>query len=165
MADQRAAIFFVLVGACSRAPSSVSDHAAPDAASVSVALVPPAPSKPPAKRLVSLAAFDGTNLIMCIDADVTGFSDEKVAEFGKGDTDAGAETTRLAQPCESLGRTALTTCTVHGGRFVTRYYDSRHSDKYMASCVKGGGRWETNKSDEADLVRAQQDLEKLKAGQ
>ena len=137
--------------ACQKAPPQQTQAAAvvPMAAPVPQ----PAASVVPTVRLAtaSYALFEGTEVIMCIDA--TGPADKIAAIKPDGFV-------VLKQTCDSLGRTELTSCT--NPNYVSKYYTVKRSDKYMADCVKGAGQWSTNKSTEAQLARAEQDLQAVK---
>lgn len=102
---------------------------------------------------LSFALFDGSTVLTCTDK--TGPAD-KLAELKLNE-----KSTKLSQPCDSLGRTALTTCDL--GHSTIKYYAVKYSDQYMADCVKSGGTWTTNKSLEAQTARAEQDFAAAKA--
>ena len=69
----------------------------------------------------------------------------------------------IKQSCDSLGQTALATCTTTTpeSSTVVRYYRALDAERYLRDCVKKGGIWDANKSPEAELARAQQELEKV----
>jgi len=140
----------VAVLACKQAPAPAEQQAAPNLQAAPVAAAVEAATPPPAPKLatVSYAFFDGASVVTCTDK--TGPA-EKVAAF-KVDEPA----TKLSQSCDSLGRVALTVCDY--GHSTIKYYLSKESDKHMADCVKTGGKWTTNKSPEAQMARAEQDL-------
>jgi len=102
---------------------------------------------------LSYALFDGATVVTCTDK--TGPA-EKIATFKISDA-----ATKLNQTCESMGRVALTLCDY--GHSTIRYYLVSESDKYMASCIKDGGKWTTNKSPEAQMARAEQELASARA--
>jgi hypothetical protein len=98
--------------------------------------------------------FVESKLAMCTSYDGPS---ESLAKLAKED---GA--TNLKQSCDSLGQPALTTCArrfPNGTSATMRYYLVTHSDKYMAECVENGGQWGKNKSPEAEIARAQQELD------
>lgn len=120
---------------------------------------PPSPAEPAVekpRRTVSAALFRDTTLLVCTDF-LSSASDEEIAKVIESNA-----ATRLNQSCASLGRTELTSCT--SASMVQRYYNAKFSDKFMASCVKAGGQWATNRSPLADVERAQQELDALQNG-
>jgi hypothetical protein len=80
---------------------------------------------------------------------------EAIAKFAE-------KATPLNQSCASLGKVALATC--YQKHVAMHHYIARLVDKQMVDCVKTGGRWEANKSLEADLARNQQELDQLQKG-
>lgn len=149
------AVAFPLAIACNN-PSTSNP---PPAASVEpVRVVPPAPPTTPAPmpvamKTVSWALFKDSEVLTC--TDMTGPS-QKIDSLKMPEG-----MTALKQSCDSLGRTALTSC-AHATH-VIKYYALKYSDKYMASCVNEGGEWTTNKSLEAQQARAEQELTAAKA--
>lgn len=117
-------------------------------------VVPAAVPAPPLKS-VSWARFHGEELLTCTDK--TGPADKLDAFV------AAEKLTLLKQSCDSLGRPALTACAMPSGNAVLKYYSVRESDKHMARCIKDGGTWSTNKSPEAQMARAEQELTAAKA--
>lgn len=107
----------------------------------------------PQLATVSYALFDGATVLTCTEK--TGPA-EKIAAFVVPPPNV-----KLNQTCDSLGRVALTVCEMEHG--TIKYYANKYSDKYMAGCVKDGGKWTTNNSLEAQTARAEQDLEAAKA--
>lgn len=155
-------VFVVALGgvallACKQAPAPAEQRPAPDlpAASVAAALVPAAPAAAPPPKLATLsyALFDGSTVVTCTDLTAP---EDKLASFKLLESH-----TKLSQTCDSLGRVALTVC--ESGQSVIKYYTVKYSDRYMGDCVKGGGKWTTSKSPEAQMARAEQELAAAKA--
>lgn len=151
-------VLFVALGgvallACKQAPSPTERQASPSAPTLPATAAAPT-TPPPAQQItLSYALFKDGEVLTCTDATAT---EAKLAAFPMPEG-----LTKLKQSCDSLGRTALTTCVQ--GSIVTKYYAVKYSDKYMAGCVKSGGLWTTNKSPEAQMARAEQELAAAKA--
>jgi hypothetical protein len=152
-----------VVLACKSPPATQTTAEAPVASLSAVPVVaqPPAEEK---RDSASFAMFNGSKLVTCYEFTMSAANLAKaIAEFG-AKSDAGPTApTKLSQTCASLGQAALATCTHSGpgGSIAANYYDATHPDKYMASCVKGGGQWQSNHSPEAEMSRSQQELEAL----
>lgn len=177
------ACFGVLaIAACDRGERSDPVNSAPSAAASAPAPPPqtaeaaPQPVESPSSHV---ALFADKTLLTCVEKtfppklveaaakdgalpDLKKFLADSADTLAKGNPDV----TVLKQPCSSLGQQALTTCTEETDKLITatHYYQASHSDKYMAECVKKGGTWSRNSTPEADLQRAQQQLEKLDKG-
>lgn len=148
------ALVVVCLAACQKAPTSDAQQSTAGSPPPATLSAPPQPIAAPAPQMstLSYALFDGAALIVCTDA--TGPAD-KIAKFKPPESFV-----VLKQTCDALGRVELTSCT-NAPNFVTKYYEIKHSDQ-MADCVKSGGQWTTNKSPEAQMARAEQELAKAK---
>jgi hypothetical protein len=133
---------------------------APTPAATAGVVQPPKPSAdPPAepKRQV-LARFDGTNLQECVEITTTAGKESLIEKIVSTYVKLGF--TRIGQGCDSLGHVALGSCTTSGLQ-VRSIYDGALMKEAMAACLKEGDSWSANTSPEANLAKAQQDLERL----
>jgi hypothetical protein len=146
-------IVLALVGCAKDPGKSVAPAPAASAAALQGG---PSATAPPATATVSVGIFYGKELLACTD---WGGPPEKIEAFRAklAGEDGG---TVLSQSCDSLGQAALATCKHPSS--AEHYYKGDHSDRYMADCVKSGGVWSRNSSDEAEIARTQQELDKLK---
>jgi hypothetical protein len=147
---KRTVFILTLLSACSKQASKEEPPVNVPPAAPSAAPTPAAAPNAPSQATLSVALFKDADLLVC--TDITG-SKEELDRFVIPDGG-----TKLSQPCASLGRPALTTCTKPNA--IDHYYHVSYSDKYMAACVKNGGQWATSRTPEAELARAQQELEK-----
>jgi hypothetical protein len=124
---------------------------------------PPAPAAsalpaPEPKRHV-LATFKGDLLQECLEITPPLGREEAVEKVVAEAEKSGL--TRIGQRCDSLGKTMLGRCTSNGGVTVRTMYVDAATKTAMAACLKSGGSWETNSAPEAEMERAQQELQRL----
>jgi len=156
-------LFICGAGACKTPGTTDAQLPATSAAPAVASVAMPAKPQAEARGAGSFAYFDGPVIVVCTDWDAPLAKLQELNERAAVDGGDEPRETKLNQTCDSLGRPALTTCTMAADSATARmhYYDRRHSDKYIADCVKNGGKWETNRSPEAQAERAQQELEAL----
>jgi hypothetical protein len=105
-----------------------------------------------------LAAFKGDVLQECTEFTVSPTANAtKIEELIQQMQKAGL--TRIGQRCESLGRVALGSC--ERLNVVEHTYADSKLKTAMAECLKAGGKWAANTSPEAELEKAQQELQRL----
>jgi hypothetical protein len=130
-------------------------------------LVAPAASVQPwvrPVRAISFADFEGTTMRFCTDYQIEvhmdpawfALNDETFKNLATQPAAAGNLTrTKLNQTCDSLGTTAVATCTDTSKplKSVTHYYDVANSKKYMSVCLKANGQWHNPEAEQSQRQR------------
>jgi hypothetical protein len=135
---------------------------APAPAATAGVVQPPKPSAAPTlpvepQRQV-LAHFSGEHLQECVEVTTTPGKEALIEKIVGVYKTLGF--TQIGQGCASLGHTSLGACTSKGLQ-VRSVYDGALLNGSMADCLKQGDAWSANTSPEADLEKAQQNLQRL----